>query len=106
MYSGAGFIFYLDTPVELPGEDESELGGWIAGVQELADICLLSAKPVALRLVPRPDVVAAFPRFPHIAGFSGRAKNSDVKNDALNFSFLVGANLGSLRSLCLTPRPP
>jgi len=90
MQAADDFIFYLDLPREQPGGKPVEVLGWVAARSPISRVRLIGQTTRDLKLIPRPDVQAAYPGHSSVVGFRGTAIEADVRESALGFSVLVG----------------
>jgi SAM-dependent methyltransferase len=83
----APHLFHLDSPVAVPLAAPFSLHGWVASLTPIASI---RAGAAELALVERPDVRAAHPGYPHIAGFIGHADWDSLDGDILRLTCSLG----------------
>ncbi|MEY2881385.1 MAG: hypothetical protein RLZZ15_3765 [Verrucomicrobiota bacterium] len=106
MQTGDGYIFCLDAPRLRPGRVTVELFGWLAAREPIAALRLVGDGAAELKHSPRPDVCAAFPDYPHVLGFIGRASAADVRDGGLAFSFQLGGAPHALTAALAAPPTP
>jgi FkbM family methyltransferase len=104
MQTGDGHVFHLDAPLECPEEGEVRVFGWIVAEDRISELMLVGDRAAALKLVPRPDVEAAFPAYTHVTGFQGCADVGHLRDGALHFSFNLG-NSQKTASVALAKAP-
>lgn len=102
--AGEGFIFYLDEPIEQPPTAGTDVLGWIVGLRPIEGIRVAGSAETPLERFERPDVKRAFPAFPHVAGFRGRAAARDVREGKLTIAFRLGGEERHA-SIALPPAP-
>jgi SAM-dependent methyltransferase len=102
-------LVHLDSPRERPLASPFWVKGWIASENPLASASLLPASAGGpLSLTERPDVRAAKPDYPHVAGFSGLIDDAALAGGALEleFHFRDAPPFRSRHELAPVPLPP
>ncbi|CAN5713830.1 hypothetical protein BH11VER1_BH11VER1_26510 [soil metagenome] len=80
---------HLDFPVECPSVFPFQIVGWVTSTLPVRAVRLKDKPGIAFELVPRPDVIRAYPDRSHASGFRGEVR--DVPPDRkLQIELLLG----------------
>ncbi len=83
-------VIHLESPREVPLQQPFTVRGWIAAATPVHSVAAGAKDGTWLTLVDRPDVRAAHPNLPHVAGFHGQASFLALDHGTLRLSCQIG----------------
>jgi len=84
------FTVHLDNPSHLPETDWVEVRGWIVGDQPIEELSLKLSVKQQFANEARPDVQAAFPDKPFVAGFRQQVQRSLISDGVIQLTGHTG----------------
>ncbi|MDB6169056.1 MAG: hypothetical protein JWM88_1920 [Verrucomicrobia bacterium] len=84
------YLIHLESPLDTPSTTEYLVRGWVVSKAPIRAVTTGRSSPRFLELAERPDVRTAYPDYPHVAGFAGRASADSLRGDCLSLTCVIG----------------
>ncbi len=95
-------LIHLDFPRNnVPLENPFLVQGWIISHSEIQAVWIPFESEIPLTFIERPDVINAYPSYPHVKGFTAKVDREIIKNNTLNIHYRLDNGEFS-HSWCLT----
>jgi radical SAM protein with 4Fe4S-binding SPASM domain len=96
-------LIHIDYPKKMPLETNFPIQGWIVSHYDIQQVWI--NPDIELNFSARPDIQQAYPNYPYVKGFVGKAYQHNLQQNNLTFHYRLGSGEFS-HTIVLEPLPP